>query len=90
MTIQNEGIGYKDLDGLFNSPCDLEFIIELISIELPEQYEKESWQLNDDEKLAQIQELKEKGNRLYKEKDIKGAENSYSYAIGMIEQLMLK
>lgn len=27
MTIQNEGIGYKDLDGLFAKPCDLEFII---------------------------------------------------------------
>lgn len=27
MTIQNEGIGYKDLDDLFSHPCDLEFII---------------------------------------------------------------
>lgn len=27
MTIQNEGIGYKDLDELFTKPCDLEFII---------------------------------------------------------------
>lgn len=27
MTIQNEGIGYKDLDELFAHPCDLEFTI---------------------------------------------------------------
>lgn len=27
MTIQNEGIGYDDLNELFSSPCDLEFII---------------------------------------------------------------
>lgn len=27
MTLQNEGIGYKDLDELFAKPCDLEFII---------------------------------------------------------------
>lgn len=27
MTIQNEGIGYKDLDELFTKPCDLEFIL---------------------------------------------------------------
>lgn len=27
MTIQNEGIGYEDLNELFTSPCDLEFII---------------------------------------------------------------
>jgi AH receptor-interacting protein len=90
MTIQNEGIGYKDLDDIFTKPCDLEFILELISIELPEQYQKDSWQLNDDEKLVQIQELKDKGNQAYKEKDIKAAETSYSYAIGMVEQLMLK
>lgn len=25
MTIQNEGMGYKDLNELFNNPCDLEF-----------------------------------------------------------------
>lgn len=31
MTIQNEGIGYKDLDELFAKPCDLEFIIGKIS-----------------------------------------------------------
>lgn len=27
MTIQNEGIGYQDLNELFTKPCDLEFII---------------------------------------------------------------
>lgn len=27
MTIQNKGIGYKDLDELFAKPFDLEFII---------------------------------------------------------------
>lgn len=30
MTLQNEGIGYKDLDELFANPCDLEFIIGAI------------------------------------------------------------
>lgn len=32
MTIQNEGIGYKDLDELFAKPCDLEFIIGELSV----------------------------------------------------------
>lgn len=27
MTIQSEGIGYRDLDELFTKPCNLEFII---------------------------------------------------------------
>jgi len=35
--LQNEGIGYTDLDELLQNPSDLEFIIELFSIELPEQ-----------------------------------------------------
>lgn len=40
MTLQNEGIGYPDLDELFRSPCDLIFVIENLSIELPEDYDK--------------------------------------------------
>uniref|UniRef100_U5EJP9 Putative ah receptor-interacting protein n=1 Tax=Corethrella appendiculata TaxID=1370023 RepID=U5EJP9_9DIPT len=90
MTMQNEGIGYSDLDELFNNPCDLEFIIEILNIENPDQYEKESWQLNDEEKMHQIQDLKEKGNAYYKEKNIQAAQDCYATAIGMIEQLMLK
>lgn len=90
MTIQNEGIGYKDLDELFNNPCDLQFIFELISIELPDEYQKESWQLTDDEKLVAIRELRDKGNTSYKEKNIPKAEESYRLALGMLEQLMLK
>lgn len=35
MTLQNEGIGYKDLDELFAKPCDLEFIIGEPKHQLP-------------------------------------------------------
>lgn len=27
MTLQNEGIGYNDLDELWKNPCDLKFIM---------------------------------------------------------------
>lgn len=90
MTIQNEGIGYKDLDELFSNPCDLQFIIDLFSVESSEEYERESWQLNDDEKLKAVDELREKGNLCYKQKNIPEAENNYAKAIAMVEQLMLK
>ncbi|XP_055641035.1 AH receptor-interacting protein [Toxorhynchites rutilus septentrionalis] len=90
MTIQNEGIGYKDLDELFNSPQDLEFVLEIVSIESPEEYEKESWQLNDEEKVEQIKKLREKGNDCYARKDFSGATEAYSFAAGLVEQLMLK
>lgn len=90
MTLQNEGIGYTDLDELMKTPTDLEFIIELISVELPQDYEKDSWQMGDDEKLRYVQELKDRGNEYYKQREVKKAEESYSHAIGIIEQLMLK
>ncbi|XP_067639556.1 AH receptor-interacting protein [Eurosta solidaginis] len=90
MTLQNEGIGYKDLDELLSNPCDLEFNIELISIEQPEEYEKERWQMDDKEKMTAQAILREKGNQLYKEKKYKEAEECYRKAVGMIEQLMTK
>ncbi|XP_017473513.1 PREDICTED: AH receptor-interacting protein [Rhagoletis zephyria] len=90
MTLQNEGIGYKDLDDLLAKPCDLEFIIELFSIEHPEEYEKERWQMDDAEKMNAQAVLREKGNQLYREKKYKEAEECYCKAVGMIEQLMTK
>lgn len=90
MTIQNEGIGYDDLNELFNKPCDLEFIIELLSVELPEEYEKDVWQLNEDEVYIRIQTLREQGNHLFKDINITKAEEKYAQAIGLVEQLMLK
>lgn len=114
MTIQNEGIGYKDLDALFAKPCDLEFIIgkfvvsfcflhlffllilvksifpEIISIECPSDYEKESWQLNDTEKTVAITRFREEGNELYRHGNHTAAEAKYKVALGMIEQLLMK
>lgn len=90
MTLQNEGLGYKDLDDLFKNPCDLEFIIELFSIELPEDYERDSWQLNDDEKVCTVGELRERGNSKYKANNYVDAMKDYELALGMLEQLMLK
>ncbi|KAJ6638237.1 AH receptor-interacting protein [Pseudolycoriella hygida] len=90
MTIQNEGIGYEDLNELFTSPCDLEFIIELLSVSQADEYEKESWQLNESEKSIAIEQLRLKGNQFYKEKNYTEAEQSYRNALGMVEQLILK
>lgn len=112
MTIQNEGIGYKDLDDLFTKPCDLEFIIgentsavhvqydfktkqslsfpELISVELPNEYEKESWQLSENEKFNTIKECRETGNELYRNGKIDEAEEKYRSALAIIEPLLLK
>lgn len=55
-----------------------------------DEYEKESWQLNETEKSIAIENLRVKGNQLYKEKNYTEAEKSYRNALGMVEQLILK
>ncbi|XP_067010616.1 AH receptor-interacting protein [Anabrus simplex] len=89
VTLQNEGIGYPDLNELIKEPCDLEFIIELLKVEAPHEYEKKSWQMNEQEKLQAVPELREAGNRLYGQKDYAGAADKYALALGILEQLML-
>lgn len=90
MTLQNEGIGYDDLDELFRNPSDLIFTIENLSIDLPEEYEKESWQLNEDEKIQSVEDYRVRGNDLFKKNQLKEAEEMYSTALGISEQLMLR
>ncbi|KAF7988811.1 hypothetical protein HCN44_007121 [Aphidius gifuensis] len=89
VTLQNEGIGYADLNDLIKNPQDLEFTIELTKVIQPSEYEKESWQMTEDEKLKNIPILREKGNKLFKDKKIDEAASNYAVAIGILEQLML-
>lgn len=86
MTLQNEGIGYEILDELFRSPCDLIFTFENLSIELPEEYEKNSWQMNEDEKLKSVEDYRLRGNKMFKNNQFKEAEEMYSLALGKGEE----
>lgn len=65
------------------------YFIELIKVVLPNEYEKESWQMTENEKLESIPHLKEKGNALFREKKYDDASEIYAKAIGILEQLML-
>lgn len=87
-TLQNHGVGYEDLNMLIKEPCNLEFILELIQVE--SSYEKESWQMDENEKLNKIPELKNEGNKFYQNKEYQKAAEKYATAIGLLEQLMLK
>ncbi|KAG6444527.1 AH receptor-interacting protein [Manduca sexta] len=90
MTLHTEGIGHRDLDELIARPCDLEFIIEVLKVEGSDEYEKELWQLNIKERLELIPKLREKGNKQYGEKDYIGAEEAYSQAVAICDQLMIR
>ena len=91
MAIQMEGgLGYEDLNELMKNPQDLMFILELLSVELPDEYKKETWQMDANEKLVSLPKLKEDGNKLYGEKQYKDAADKYAEAISRLEQLMLR
>lgn len=57
---------------------------------MPDDYEKDAWQLNDEEKLSNIERLRNLGNAAYKQKDFEAAESHYCRAVGLVEQLIIK
>ncbi|KAL3275499.1 hypothetical protein HHI36_020259 [Cryptolaemus montrouzieri] len=90
LTLQTEGIGYEDLNQYIKHPKDLEFTMEIVKIEQPENYERETWQLSENELKGLVPKLKEQGNEQYKLKNYKDASQLYAKAIGVLEQLMVK
>lgn len=66
------------------------FISELLKVENSGEYEEESWQLTEEQKLKSVPCLREEGNNLYRKHQYVAAADKYAQAIGYIEQLMLK
>ncbi|XP_050536230.1 AH receptor-interacting protein isoform X3 [Daktulosphaira vitifoliae] len=88
--LQQNGIGYDDLNSLLAEPVDLEFTIELLKVEQPGTFEKDTWLMNEEEKIKQIPILKETGNQFYNQGMYKEAEEKYMIALGFLEQIMMK
>lgn len=84
------GVGYADLDDLLKNPKPLDFIFELVRVERPGEYKKDSWSLNEEERIKIIPILKEEGNVLFKEKNYKEACDKYQEALGYLEQQLLR
>ncbi|KAK0068839.1 AH receptor-interacting protein [Biomphalaria pfeifferi] len=89
MALSEQGMGYSDLDELMKCPQPLIFILEFNKLELPEQFEPESWSMNGSEKLESIPKLREAGNEAYSKKDYEDAAKKYAQALGLLEDLML-
>lgn len=90
MSMQDQGLGYSDLDELLKTPEELEFIFELIKVEYVGDYQKESWCMTETEKIDSLPKLQEEGNKLYVSGDYVKASEKYASALGLIEQLLLK
>ncbi|KAK6190226.1 hypothetical protein SNE40_002145 [Patella caerulea] len=90
MAMADQGTGYPDLDELVKDPQPLIFTLELVKVEMPEDFEKESWIMTDEERFSSLPKLKEAGNQLYQEKKYEEAAENYFKALGILEQLVLK
>lgn len=66
------------------------FLTEVLGVDHPESYKKETWQMDENERLEAIPRLRQEGNELYKNKKNAEAAKLYAQAIGIIEQLQLK
>lgn len=87
--VHQSGLGYDDLDALMNSPEPLRFTMEVVSVEEPGQHRLEAWAMNDAQKRAVLPQLREEGNRLYREGDYVKAAEKYAEALGCLENLLL-
>lgn len=90
MGLSNEGMGFPDLDDLVKNPQNLKFTFELLEVIMPGDYKKETWEMNDEEKLSSLPKLREEGNALYKNNNYVQASQKYAEALGRLEQLIIK
>ena len=57
--------------------------------ELPGTFKKEFWAMSESERSDSVKVLREEGNKLYREGNVKQAADKYSEAIGRLDNLML-
>ncbi|XP_072325646.1 aryl-hydrocarbon-interacting protein-like 1 [Scyliorhinus torazame] len=83
-------LGYDDLDELQKEPQPLIFVIELLKIESPSAYKRESWAMNDDEKLKAVPLLHGTGNKMFKLGKYGEALAKYREAVICLKNLQVK
>ncbi|XP_055276581.1 aryl-hydrocarbon-interacting protein-like 1 [Moschus berezovskii] len=83
-------LGYEDLDELQKEPQPLIFRIELLQVEAPSQYQRETWNLSNHEKMQAVPVLHGEGNRLFKLGRYEEASNKYQEAIVCLRNLQTK
>ncbi|PAV90083.1 hypothetical protein WR25_14895 [Diploscapter pachys] len=84
------GTGYEELDELMRDPRPLRFILHLLKVEQENEYEFDSWQLNDQQKLLSTEQLRLEGNNLYAQKQYNEAIDKYRQALSRLDNLLLK
>lgn len=85
-----KGLGYEVLDSWLAKPEPLVFTFHLLNVLRPDEYEKESWALTPEQKLESIPQLKEEGNELFRQGNLKEAERKYGEALSRLDVLVLR
>ncbi|XP_018933056.2 aryl-hydrocarbon-interacting protein-like 1 [Cyprinus carpio] len=83
-------LGYDDLDELQKEPQPLYFVMELLKVQQPSEYDRESWALNDEERLKAVPVLHGQGNKLFKQGRYEDATMKYKEAIMCIKNVQTK
>ncbi|XP_054649859.1 aryl-hydrocarbon-interacting protein-like 1 isoform X2 [Dunckerocampus dactyliophorus] len=83
-------LGYEDLDELMKEPKPLFFVLELIQVLQPSEYNRESWALSDQERLKVVPVLHGQGNHLYKQGRYQEATLKYKEAIICVKNVQTK
>ncbi|XP_017550367.1 aryl-hydrocarbon-interacting protein-like 1 [Pygocentrus nattereri] len=83
-------LGYEDLDELQKEPQPLIFVLELLKVQQPSEYDRESWALSDEEKLKAVPVLHGQGNKLYKMGRIEEAMNKYKEGLICVRNVQTK
>ena len=84
------GTGHADLDKLYQDRRPLAFQLELLRVDQPGEYKKESWAMSVEEKDEAITRLREEGNALYRAGSHGEACDRYFEALGYLEELSLR
>ncbi|XP_048859573.1 aryl-hydrocarbon-interacting protein-like 1 [Brienomyrus brachyistius] len=83
-------LGYTDLDQLQKEPKPLCFTLELLKVEQPSEYQRESWALSNEERLKAVPLLHGQGNMLYKQGRYQEATLKYKEALICIKNVQTK
>ncbi|XP_007245990.3 aryl-hydrocarbon-interacting protein-like 1 [Astyanax mexicanus] len=83
-------LGYDDLDELQKEPQPLIFVLELLKVQQPSEYERETWAMSDKERLKAVPVLHGQGNKLYKMGRLEEAMNKYKEAIICVKNVQTK
>ncbi|KAM6946307.1 aryl-hydrocarbon-interacting protein-like 1 [Aplochiton taeniatus] len=83
-------LGYDDLDELQKEPKPLYFVIELVKVQQPSEYERESWALSDEERMKVVPVLHGQGNSLFKKSRYDEAMQKYKEGIVCVKNVQCK